>query len=409
MARLATLSIFATIFLATTELCAEPAQHWAYVRPHRAPLPSVRLTSWPRNSVDYFVLAKIESAGLAPSDEADPATLARRVTLDLTGLPPELVELNAHLSDRSPAAFDRLVTRLISSPRYGERMAQYWLDAARYADTHGYLIDSHREMWRWRDWVIDAYNDNMPFDQFTIEQLAGDLLPNATVAQQIASGFNRNHMINYENGAIAEQYRAAYVADRVVTTGTVWLGQTLDCARCHDHKYDPISMREFYQLFAFFNNVSEEGLDGNRGNAGPMIAAPTAEQRRRDDMLKVRIAQLEKSIDHRRASAGHDIAVWEATAKDDNRHAPPRDAVLYLPLDSINGQSTPAIATEGKANKTAVLHGQATLVGGKLGQSLLLDGHSYVTTDEVTLRAEPAGFSVAAWLFPTTADRMVIA
>src|SRR5581483_6022544 len=196
-----------------------------------------------------------------PAPEAAPAALLRRVTLDLTGLPPTPEEVDAfvHSADRQ-AAYEAVVDRLLRSPRFGERMALDWLDAARYADTNGYFSDQERQLWRWRDWVIGAFNRNLPFDQFTVEQLAGDLLPGATQDQRIATGFNRNHMANNESGIIDEEYRVEYVADRAETTATVWLGLTLGCARCHDHKYDPISQKEYYQLFAFFNQVPEQGL-----------------------------------------------------------------------------------------------------------------------------------------------------
>src|SRR5205823_2344544 len=198
---------------------------------------------------------------LRPSPEADKVTLIRRLTLDLTGLPLTPAQVDAFLADPRSDAYDKLVDRLLTSPRYGERMAVDWLDAARYADTHGYHIDSGRDMTRWREWVINAYNRNLPFDRFTVYQLAGDLLPHATVSQKVASGFNRNHMINFEGGAIPAEYHAAYIVDRVNTTSTVWLGLTLACTQCHDHKYDPFTQKEYYQLYAFFHNVPENGLD----------------------------------------------------------------------------------------------------------------------------------------------------
>src|SRR5712692_8152513 len=254
--------------------------HWSYVPPRRPDLPVVKRKSWPRNSIDHFILAKLDRENLMPSPEADKATLLRRVSYDLTGLPPTLAELDSFEADRSPDAYEKRVDQLLRSPRYGERMAMQWLDLARYADTHGYHIDSHRDMWPWRNWVIDAFNKNMPFDRFTIEQLAGDLLPQATSEQKIATGFNRNHMINFEGGAIPEEYQTEYVVDRVETTSTVWMGMTLGCARCHDHKYDPLRQKEFYRFYAFFNNIPEKGLDGRKGNAEPYLQIPSPEQER---------------------------------------------------------------------------------------------------------------------------------
>ena len=234
-------------------------------------------------SIDSFILARLEKEGLQPSPEADRATLIRRVTLDLTGLPPTPEEVDAFLRTRSANAYEKVVDRLLTSPHYGEQMARQWLDFARYADSNGFQTDSSRQMWPWRDWVIKAFNDNLPFDQFTIEQIAGDLLPNATRDQIVATGFNRNHRLNGEGGIIAEEWRIENVIDRVETTSFTWLGLTLNCCRCHDHKYDPFTQREFYSLFAFFNNVPESGTiqgTSNRagGNSPPTIDVPTPEQ-----------------------------------------------------------------------------------------------------------------------------------
>jgi len=276
---------------------AEYAPHWA-LRPIRRPsLPAVSNESWPRNDIDRFVLARLDSEGLAPSPEADKRTLIRRVSLDLTGIPPTPSEVESFVADQSPDAYERLVDRLLESPRYGERMALEWLDSARYADTNGYHIDNERFMWRWRDWVIDAFNANMPFDQFTVEQIAGDLLPDATDSQRTASGFNRNHNINFEGGAIPEEYRTAYVIDRVNTTSTVWLGLTMGCAQCHDHKYDPISTVDFYRFYAFFNNVDEIGLDGNAGNAAPSMLAPLPGQKEKLAELEAHARDIRAQMD----------------------------------------------------------------------------------------------------------------
>jgi uncharacterized protein DUF1553/uncharacterized protein DUF1549/concanavalin A-like lectin/glucanase superfamily protein len=266
--------------------------HWAFDPPKRPATPEIKDKAWPRNPIDYFTLARLEAEGLKPSAEADKATLLRRVSLDLTGLPPTPAEVDSFLADHSPDAYEKKVDQLLKSPHYGERMAMQWLDLARYADTHGFHIDSLREMWPWRDWVIGAFNRNMAFDEFTIEQLAGDLLPNATLEQKIASGFNRNNMINFEGGAIPEEYHVEYVVDRASTTATTWLGLTMGCARCHDHKYDPIKQKDFYRFYAFFNTVPERGLDGYEGNADPVLQLPTAEQKRQMDDLNRQIASV---------------------------------------------------------------------------------------------------------------------
>jgi hypothetical protein len=286
-------------------------EHWSLVPPVTPPLPKIQQTSWPKNSIDSFILARLEQEALKPSPDADKATLLRRLTLDLTGLPPSPEELSAFLADQNSNAYEKAVDRLLQSPHYGERMALEWLDASRFADTHGYHIDSGRDMTRWRKWVIDSFNQNKPFDQFTIEQLAGDLLPNPTVDQKVGSGFNRNHMINFEGGAIPEEYHAAYLIDRVNTTSTVWLGLTVACAQCHDHKYDPITQKDYYQLFAFFNNVPENGLDGNHGNAEPMLRFPTPDQAKSQAQLKAEFAAAEKQVKQLETDLPAAQAAWE--------------------------------------------------------------------------------------------------
>ncbi|MBL8221965.1 MAG: PSD1 domain-containing protein, partial [Bryobacterales bacterium] len=240
------------------------ADHWAFQPVKRSPLPAVQAKNWTRNPIDYFILARIEKAGLTPSPEADRATLLRRVSLDLIGLPPTAQELRDFLADQRPDAYERAVDRLLASQHYGERWGRLWLDLARYADSDGYTIDAPREMWMYRDWVIKSINKDEPFDQFVVEQVAGDLLPKPSTQQLIATGFHRNTPSNYEGGIDFEQYRVEAVADRVVTTGSVFMGLTVGCARCHDHKYDPVSQKEFYQIFAFLNNVDEIDKEADR-------------------------------------------------------------------------------------------------------------------------------------------------
>ncbi|MFP6900278.1 MAG: DUF1549 and DUF1553 domain-containing protein, partial [Opitutales bacterium] len=229
---------------------------------------------WPRNEIDWFILARLERKGWQPSAETDKAALLRRVTFDLTGLPPTLKELNYFLGDDAPKAYDKVVDRLLESSRYGEHMALDWMEASRYADTDGYQNDRLRYMWVWRDWLIQALNENMPFDRFVVEQMAGDLLPERNFFTQVATGYNRNHRINSEGGAIPDEWIVEYVADRVETMGTMFLGLTLTCCRCHDHKYDPVKQKDFYSLFAFFNNIAEAGLGPNNGNSPPFIKVP---------------------------------------------------------------------------------------------------------------------------------------
>ena len=267
--------------------------HWAYQSVVRPPQPAVANEDWPRNPIDRFILARLEQEGLGPSPAADRATLLRRVTLDLIGLPPSLEDVDAFLTDTHPGAYERAVDRLFASPHYGEHWARKWLDLARYADTNGYNIDVPRSMWPYRDWVIRALNDNMPFDQFTVEQLAGDLLPEPSRDQLIATGFHRNTMINQEGGVDPEESRVEAVVDRVNTTSTVWLGTTLECAQCHSHKYDPFSQREFFQLYAFFNNSKDGGGTGPEGSLAPVLHLPKPDQELELERIRSEIAPLE--------------------------------------------------------------------------------------------------------------------
>jgi hypothetical protein len=272
---------------------AEYQTHWAYVTPQKPALPDVKSAAWAHNAIDRFVLAKLEAEGLSPSPEADRATLLRRLWIDLVGLPPPPEEVDAFVADASPTAYEDRVDRLLASPRYGERMALPWLDAARYADSNGFQQDGDTWQWMWRDWVVKALNDDLPFDDFTTWQLAGDLLPNATEEQKIASGFNRNHLLNGEGGAIAEEQRFVILFDRMDTTATTWLGLTMACAQCHDHKYDPLTQRDYYSLMDAFNRVPESGtpqfFSSRIRVAAPFLELPTEEN-------KATIAGLEKQI-----------------------------------------------------------------------------------------------------------------
>lgn len=271
------------------------SEHWAFVPPQTPSPPPTDGNPWVRNPVDAFVLARMQQEGLTPSREADRVTLIRRATLSLTGLPPTPEDVRAFVQSTDEDAWEQVVDRLLQSPAWGEHMAFDWLDVARYADSAGYQADWERFMWPWRDWVVQAFNSNMPFDQFTIEQLAGDMLPNAGMDQQIATGFNRNHRINDEGGSLDAEFEVEYVVDRVETTATAWLGLSAGCARCHDHKYDPLSQREFYQLFAFFNNVPEKGIDGRSGAARPFIDVPNPAVQRQLDALTSELQAIDNS------------------------------------------------------------------------------------------------------------------
>lgn len=289
---------------------AEWESHWAFIAPENKDLPAVK-GNWGGNEIDRFVLADLEREDLKPSPEADRRTLIRRVTLDITGLPPTPEEVEQFMADRSGDAYEKLVDRLLDSPRYGEHRARYWLDAARYGDTHGLHLDNYRSIWPYRDWVINAYNKNMPFDQFTIEQLAGDLLPSPTQDQLVATGFNRCNVTTSEGGAIAEEFLSRYAIDRVSTMGSVWLGLTLGCVQCHDHKFDPIKMKEFYQLIAFFNNTSQPGMDGNSIESPPSIRVyPSQADKKKAEALQGKIALENKKLQEIRKADKDAFDAW---------------------------------------------------------------------------------------------------
>ena len=275
---------------------AEYQEHWAYSPPTKQDLPSVANGDWTKNEIDHFVLANLEKEGLEPSPSAEKETLIRRVTLDLTGLPPSLEEVDAFLVDESPDAYEKVLDRLFASPRYGERMVWDWLDAARYSDSNGYQNDPERGMWPWRDWAIKAFNDNMPYDQFSIEQIAGDLMPGATRNQKLATAFLRNHMINGEGGRLPEENRIEYLFDQAETVATVWMGVTMNCARCHDHKYDPITQREYYQLMAFFDKTEVTGA-GQNPNTPPVLDFTTEAHELTLKQLETTFEEISRIID----------------------------------------------------------------------------------------------------------------
>lgn len=366
--------------------------HWAYEPPKRPEPPaglSAAFEKWVRNPVDQFVAARLSREGLKPSPEADRITLLRRVTFDLTGLPPTPEEIDAFVKDKSPQSYEQVVDRLLASPRYGERMAMKWLDLARYADTHGYHIDSHRSMWPWRDWVIKAYNSNMPFDRFTIEQLAGDLLPTATTDQKVATGFNRNHMINFEGGAIPEEYLNEYLVDRVDTTSAVWLGTTMGCSRCHDHKYDPVKQKDYYSFYAFFNSIPEKGLDGRKGNAEPILQLPNPEQAKRLATVTVDIGSHESDLCN--AVVEPMLTKWEVTRLSKFPAEPRTGLAAHYDVEGsfedLSGHYRHGRVTSGELNFTS----------SPVGQAAELKGETRVEMGDGGGERTP-GYSVALWL-----------
>jgi hypothetical protein len=378
---------------------AEGAQwqkHWSFLPPAATAPPVVKDQSRVRNPIDQFILARLEREGLSPSPEADRTTLIRRVSLDLTGLPPTPEEVDAFLADNSSDAHEKVVDRLLGSTRFGERMAVRWLDGARYADTNGYQSDGERSMWRWRDWVIDAYNTNMPFDRFTIEQIAGDMLPDATLDQKIASGFNRNHRGNGEGGIIPEEYAVEYVVDRVDTTYTVWLGLTMQCGRCHDHKFDPLTQKEFYQTFAYFNNVPEFGRAVKYGNSPPYIKTPTVEQQAQLKQLDVRIADAEKGYVGLLPEVVAAQSEWEKTL-DPQALAGwtiTRSQKAHVPLDGISNNAANG-ATEARWE-----NGEPLFKAGKINQAGEFDGTRFVSAGDVGKFGFDDKFSLTAWVYP---------
>ena len=366
--------------------------HWAYLAPQRPALPRVSLAAWPRNPIDQFVLARLEREGLRPSPEAAKTSLLRRLSLDLTGLPPTLAEVDAYLADKSADAYEKQVERLLRSSRHAERLAMQWLDLARYADTHGYHIDSHRDMWPWRDWLIGAFRRNLPFDQLTIEQLAGDLLPSPTLEQKIATGFNRNHMINFEGGAIPEEYQNEYVVDRVETTATVWMGMTLGCARCHDHKYDPITQKEFYRLYAFFNTIPEKGLDGRKGNAEPLVQIPSPAQKIELERITGRIAAMEKAMPEKEIATLQEE--WEKARASSVPLLPREGLAAHYEMDGHLAD------TSGQYQHARSLRGGLTYSNGPVFRAADFDGETHL---DLGYRAAPPEdrFSLALWVRPT--------
>src|SRR5688572_1794541 len=287
--------------------------HWAYRPPVSPALPAPSFPGWDRNPIDLFVGERLAREGLAPSPESSPAERLRRASLDLTGLPPSLAEVAAFERDGAPGVWERALERLFASPHYGEHQATRWLDLARYADSRGYEKDERREMWRYRDWVIEAYQRDLPFDRFTLEQLAGDLLPDPTLDQRIATGFHRNTLVNEEGGTDPEEFRVAAVKDRVNTTALVWLGTTLECAQCHDHKYDPFTQEDYYRFYAFFDGTEDTG-----NSDGPTIAAPTPAFEARVRELDQERAELERALASETLAAEREAwrAAWAAFEDD---------------------------------------------------------------------------------------------
>ncbi|MEQ9441336.1 MAG: DUF1553 domain-containing protein [Cyclobacteriaceae bacterium] len=383
------------VLLKWIEEGAEYKPHWALIKPKKYPLPAVQQQDWPQNPIDHFVLDKLEREGLTPAPEADKETLLRRVSLDLTGLPPTVAEMDDFLADTAPNAYEKVVDRLLASSHYGEKLATDWMDVSRYADTHGYSVDRYRPAWPWRDWVIQAFNENIPFDQFTTWQLAGDLLPQATPEQKLATGFNRNHAQNMEGGIVNEEYRVEYVADRTNTLGTAFLGLTVECARCHDHKYDPISQKEYYSLSGFFNNIDEAGqISWDNAMPVPTMLMPDEQQDSLIAFIDAKITETQQQLEQIRETEQPVFAQRYAEGKLSLSNRLEAGLQAHFTLDHLQqGQFVNRVSSEPQGSLP-----DPVLVEGKLGKAVKLNGDEELKLGKVGIfeRADP--FSIALWV-----------
>ena len=375
---------------------AEYKPHWSFIPPERPELPPVDSLAWVHNPIDRFVLAQLEQEDLSPAMEAEKQQLLRRVTFDLTGLPPTLEEIDAFQNDTSADAYERVVDRLLASPHYGERMAMDWLDVARYADSHGYHADGYRMVWPWRDWVIRAFNENMPFDTFTTWQMAGDLLPDASQEQLLATGFHRNHPTSSEAGIVPEEYRLENVFDRANTTAKAFMGLTLECARCHDHKYDPVSQKEYYQFFAFFNSVDELGMVSNDGNIAPTIPLF------HDEKVAEKATYLRHLIEQQEQEQTRYAQQTLQQPKNTNLAVAPdfltRGLVGYYPLDQVADEKT---VNQVNGQSSGTTKGEVELVPGKQGNALRFNSeYESLDLEQVGDFERTDAFSMGAWVNP---------
>ncbi len=380
---------------------AEYQKHWSFLAPTRHELPAVSRKDWPRNPIDYFTLARLEAEGLQPSPEASREVLIRRVSYDLTGLPPTLADLDRFMADASSGWYEKTVDYYLQQESFGERMALAWMDASRYGDTSVFHADGPRDMWPWRDWVINAYNANKPFDQFTIEQLAGDLLPNATPHQMIASAFNRNHATTDEGGAIAEEWRVDYVVDRVKTTSNVWLGISMECGQCHEHKYDPISQRDYYRFFAFFNQTTDPGMQTRNGNQAPVVNVPNTDVDKKVSEAQQQLAAIEQQLKQRVNQVEEPFRKWllaeTARVAAGEAAMPPADAVAHFPLDEGKGNKvTDLIDSKRQGN----IKGKQLWTAGKHGGGLQISGNSFVALGDTGNFDRSEAVSYGCWVKP---------
>jgi hypothetical protein len=388
---------------------AKYERHWAFVPPVSPNVPAIASASVViRNSIDAFVAHRLKREGLSMSPEANRTTLIRRVTLDLTGLPPTIAEVDAFLADKSEQAYERVIDRLLSSPRYAERMTMNWLDVARYADTHGYNNDGEHTQWPWRDWVIHAFATNMPYDQFIVDQVAGDLRDKATPQQKLATAFGRNHVISSEGGIIQEEYRVEYVADRVHTTATAFLGLSMQCARCHDHKFDPITQRDYYSFFAFFNNVPETtlGYGGKVVVADPSERIPSPFHKASLERLDQQIEVVKKRRRSHETTIEQSLTLWLREMKAAGNEAELLGGLLaHISLDEETG-ATARDSVE--VNRVGKVIGNANWTDGKLGNALTFDGKTHVNFGQLFNVEHDQPFSMSAWIYPTSSKPITV-
>lgn len=377
---------------------AEYQPHWSFIAPKRPQLPAVKNAAWVKNPIDAFVLARLETMGLSPAPEADKRTLARRLSLDITGLPPSPDLVEKFVNDKDEQAYEKLIDELMQSKSWGEHRGRYWLDAARYADTNGIHFDNFRENWAYRDWLIGAFNRNLPFDQFTTEQLAGDLLPNRTLDQQIASGFNRCNITTNEGGTIPEEYLVLYDRDRTETTSQVWLGLTTGCAVCHDHKFDPLKQKEFYELAAFFNNTTQAAMDGNIKDTPPIVPVPRAEDRPRLTALEKELTDSLAAVDARKTAAKVDYDAWLASANVESlvKSLPTKDLYLSAPLNEGDGKTT-KIQIDGKEDSVPLTDSVKWQPGASGGKAVQTQGTGFELANAADFEKDQP-FSVSAWI-----------
>ncbi|NQV27181.1 MAG: DUF1553 domain-containing protein [Rhodopirellula sp.] len=372
--------------------------HWSFITPQKPPIPKTDKPDWVRNPIDAFILKRLEEGGLSPSDPAQLERVLRRVTFDLTGLPPTIAEIDKFLADTKAdpnVAYEKAVDRLLGSKHFGERMTLMWMDAARYGDSSVFHADGPRDMWPWRDWTINAYNANKPFNEFTVEQIAGDLIPDSTVAQKIATGFNRNNATTDEGGAIAEEFRVEYAVDRVKTTSMVWMGLSLECAQCHNHKYDPITMEDYYRFFAYFNQASDPGMQTRSGNQTPIVDVFDPDRLAQAAILKQKLPTLEAKLNARGKEVEPDFLAWleKESSAADGKSFLPTGAVAHLPLDET-------LDDLADSKRKVVIKGKTKWSDGKFGKAFDCDASNWVDAGQLGDFDTKDAFSYGCWIKP---------